>query len=201
VRLTVAAALCLVLAACAQGGPTPSPAADATSSPTPDQVASGPRFSQPPVTPPTPPVTNIPAFACADSGGGITGVAHVTDVRVGRQVDYDRFVIQFDDAVPTYTVKRQARPTFPMGATGQTITLSGTAGAVVTVHSATEALTYSGPTDITHSDFPVVKEARLTQDFEGSVTWALGLDHPACLRTFTLANPARLVVDFSTATS
>ncbi|HEX7264086.1 MAG TPA: hypothetical protein VF383_07910 [Candidatus Dormibacteraeota bacterium] len=128
-------------------------------------------------------------------------MANVTAVRVSEPADYDRFVLQFDGAVPTYTVKLQAKPTFPSGGTSQTVTLSGTAGALVTVHSATETNTYSGPTDMTQTEFLVLKEARLTQDFEGSVSWGLGLAHPACMRTFTLTNPARLIVDFSTATS
>jgi hypothetical protein len=161
-------------------------------------MASGPRFSQPPVSPPTPPTITLPSFACADTGGGTTGVADITDVRVGPQADYDRFVLQFDGPVPTYTAKRQAKPTFPMGATGQTITLSGTYGVLVTVHSATENA-YNGSTDISHGEFRIIKEARLTQNFEGSVSWALGLDHAACMRSFTLTAPARLIVDFSTA--
>jgi hypothetical protein len=199
VRLTVAALLCVFLAGCSIVGPSASPAASTTSTPVPsfDPMASGPRFSQPPVSPPTPPSFTLPGFTCADSGGGKTGVAGVTDVRVGQQTDYDRFVLQFDGAVPTYTAKRQAKPTFPTGASGQTITLSGTYGVLVTVHSATEANTYSGPTDISHGEFRVIKEARLTQDFEGYVSWALGLDHAACMRTFTLTGPSRLIVDFS----
>jgi len=128
-------------------------------------------------------------------------VANVTDVRVSEQATYDRFVLQFDGPVPSYTVKRQDHPTFPMGASGQTITLSGVAGALVTVHSATEANTYTGPMDMTHAEYLVIKEARMTQDFEGSVSWGLGLDHAACMRTFVLTSPSRLVVDFSTATS
>jgi hypothetical protein len=141
------------------------------------------------VSPPTPPTITLPGFACADSSGGKTGVANVTDVRVGPQTDYDRFVLQFDGPVPTYTAKRQASPTFKMSPSNQSITLSGTYGVLVTVHSATES-GYSGSTDI-------IKEARLTQDFEGSVSWALGLDHGACMRTFTLTGPSRLIVDFS----
>jgi hypothetical protein len=163
-------------------------------------MASGPRFSQPPVSPPTPPTITLPGFACADSGGGKAGVtANVTDVRVGQQTDYDRFVLQFDAPVPTYTAKRQASPIFTMGASGQTITLSGTYGVLVTVHTAAEANTYSGSTDMSHGEFRIIKEARLTQDFEGNVSWALGLDHAACMRTFTLTGPARMIVDFSTA--
>jgi hypothetical protein len=191
--------LCVaVLTGCAQVGPSGTPAANAASTPTINHVASGPRFSQPPVTPPTPPGTNLPAFACADGGGGKTGVAGVTAVRLSEQADYDRFVLQFDGAVPTYTVKRQPTPTFAMSPSGQRITLSGTAGVLVSVHSAYESNTYAGPTDISHAEFIVAKEARLTQDFEGVVSWGIGLDHPVCMRTFTLAGPARLVVDFAT---
>ncbi len=193
--------MCLVLVGCTQIGPSATPAANTTSTPSAVSVASGPRFSQPPVSPPTPPTTTLPAFACSDSSGGHTGVANVTDVRVSEQATYDRFVLQFDGPVPSYTVKRQDHPTFPMGASGQTITLSGVAGALLTVHSATEANTYTGPTDMTHAEYLVIKEARMTQDFEGSVSWGLGLDHAACMRTFVLTSPARLVVDFSTATS
>ena len=161
-------------------------------------MASGPRFSQPPVSPPTPLSVTLPGFACANSGGGKAGVtANVTDVRVGQQTDYDRFVLQFDGAVPTYTATRQASPTFKMSPSNQPITLSGTYGVLVTVQTAAEANTYSGPTDISHGEFRVIKEARLTQDFEGSVSWALGLDHAACMRTFTLTGPSRLIVDFS----
>jgi hypothetical protein len=168
-------------------------------SPDPSQgPASAPRIEQPPVTPPTAPGTNLPAFACADAGGGKTGVANVVLARVTAQAGYDRFVLQFDAVVPSYTVKRQASPVFASGASGQTLTLSGTSGVLVRVHSATGANTFTGSTDITHGEYPVLKEARQTEDFEGYVSWGLGLSKAACLRTFTLTDPARLVVDFST---
>jgi hypothetical protein len=153
------------------------------------------------VAPPVPPGTNLPAFACGDASGGKTAVAGVVTARMGAQAGYERFVLQFDSVVPTYTVKRQASPTFTQGASGQPVTLSGTAGAVVRVHSATGASTFTGSTTILHPEYQVLKEARQTEDFEGYVAWGLGLSKLACMRTFTLTDPARLVVDFSTATS
>ena len=189
--------LSILIAAC---GPGLAPAAAITPG-TAQGPASGPRIEQPPVAPPAPPGTNLPAFACADASGGKTGVANSVTARTGAQPGYERFVLQFDSAVPSYTVKRQASPDFPMGASGQTITLSGTAGALVRVHSATGANTFSGSLDISHPEYQVLKEARQTEDFEGYVSWALGLSKQACLRTFTLTDPARLVVDFSTASS
>jgi hypothetical protein len=196
-RATLILCLTILIAAC--GSPLP-PAAAITPGVA-QGPASGPRIEQPPVTPPTPPGTNLPAFACSDASGGKTGVANLAAARVGTQPGYERFVLQFDSAVPSYTAKRQASPVFPVGATGQPITLNGSAGVMVRVHSATGANTFSGSIDIVHSEYQVLKEARQTEDFEGYIGWALGLSKLACMRVFTLSDPARLVVDFTTATS
>jgi hypothetical protein len=140
----------------------------------------------------------MPDFACSDASGGKTGVANSIAARMGEQPGYDRFVMQFDSIIPTYTVKRQAKPEFTLGAGGQNVTLAGKAGVLVSVHSATGATTFSGPTDVAHPEYQVLVEARQTQDFEGYVSWGLGLSRAACMRVFTLQDPARLVVDFTT---
>jgi hypothetical protein len=196
-RAALILCLSILLAAC---GPALAPAAAITPSASPGP-ASATRIQPPPVTPPTPPGTNLPAFACANASGGKTGVANVVAARVAEQTGYDRFVLQFDSTVPSYTVKRQSTPVFPLGASGQFITLSGTSGVLVQVFSATGANSFTGPSDFTHAEYLVLKEARQTEDFEGHVSWGLGLGTAACLRTFTLADPARLVVDLSTGTS
>ena len=196
-RAAACAALSFVLLGCTA---TTSPTAAVTSNPA-SSARTAPVISPPPVTPPTPPGTNLPAFACKDATGGSAGIVGVDAVRVDQHSGYDRFVLQFDSQVPVFTVKRQAKPVFTQGASGQTITLSGTAGVLVTVHSASQSGTYSGPTDFTQAGFPVLKEARLTEDFEGTVAWGLGLGSPACMRVFTLASPARLVIDFVTTSS
>jgi hypothetical protein len=150
---------------------------------------------------PSPPGTNLPAFACADASGGTVGVANAIAARAAEQDGYDRFVLQLDGIVPSYTVKRQARPVFNLGASGQTVTLSGTAGVLVGVFSATGNVTFTGSTDLIHPEFQVLKEARQVQDFEGHVQWGLGLAKPTCMRVFTLKDPARLVVDLQIPTS
>jgi hypothetical protein len=197
-RIALGLVLISALAAC---GPELSPSAVYSPGPTSAAHASAPRISVPPVTPPTPPGTNLPPFVCADATGGKTGVANVITARAGEQQGYDRFVLQFDSIVPTYSVKRQPKSVFPMGASGQMVTLSGTAGVLVSVHSATGATTFVGSRDLIHSDFLVLKEARQTQDFEGTVSWGLGLAKPVCMRVFTLSDPARLVVDLQTPNS
>jgi hypothetical protein len=197
-RTAAALALWFVVGSCSLIGAAPAvtPVAGATS--TPIQAASKPRITPPPVSPPTPPGTNLPAFKCADISGGTVGSANVTAVRVAEQAGYDRFVLEFDATVPSYTVKRQAKAVFKASASGQTIPLSGTAGALVAVHSSTESGTYTGPTDFLHPEFVVLNEAKLTGDFEGYVSWGLGLSKPACIRAFTLTDPPRLVVDIAT---
>ncbi len=196
-RTGLALLLLTIVAAC---GPDISPTAAASPGGTAAVIASGPRISPPPVSPPTPPGTNLPDFACADASGGKTGVANTITARVGEDPGYDRFVLQLDPIVPTYTVKRQAKPVF-QGPSGQDITLSGTYGVLVTVHSAQGATTFTGSPDLIHPEFQVLKEARQIQDFEGYVSWGLGLSKPACMRVFVLQDPARLVVDFQIAAS
>src|SRR3989441_7941545 len=182
-------------------GPELTPSAAVTPGGTGAANASAPRISAPPVTPPTPPGTNLPDFACTDFSGGKTGVANTITARVGELATYDRFVLQFESIVPTYSVTRQDKPVFPLGASGQTVTLSGTAGVLVRVHSATGATTFTGSTDLIHPEYQVLKEARQTEDFEGYVSWGLGLTKPTCIRAFTLSDPARLVVDLRIPTS
>jgi hypothetical protein len=192
VRLAPILYFAVLLTAC---GPALTPSAAV--SPVPNgTVASAPRIEQPPVSPPQPPGTSVPEFACADATGGKTGVANTMAARVNGQPFYDRFVLQFDPIVPTYTVKRQAKPDFTLGASGQKVTLAGTSGVLVTVHSATGATTFTGSTDIAQPQNKVLVQARQTQDFEGYVSWGLGLKSGACMRVFTLQDPARLVVDF-----
>jgi hypothetical protein len=62
------------------------------------------------------------------------------------------------------------------------------------MHTATGRGTYFGAADF-RTGFPQLREARLLGDFEGYVTWGLGLAHPSCKRVFKLTGPTRLVID------
>ena len=199
-RTAAAVGLSMILASCGLAGPTASatPVAGSNSDPVP--AASAARIA--PMTPAPPPGPSIPGFKCADASAGTTGDANVTNARIAEQLGFDRFVLQFDSKVPAYTVKRQAKPVFKIGGRGQPVTLNGTAGVLVQVHSATGSGTYNGPTDFSHPDFLVLGEARLIEDFEGYVSWGLGLNRPACMRVFPIPAgdlPPRLVIDFTTA--
>jgi hypothetical protein len=196
-RIAATVGICVLLSACGLTGAVSSstPAAGTTSAP--PQRASAPRITPPPVSPPQPPA-GVAAFQCADASGGAAGTASLSTARLGEWVGFDRFVLQFDTKVPSYTVKRQAKPVFKSGGSGQAVTLAGSAGVLVQVHSATASGSYTGSVDMVHSEYAVLVEAKIVEDFEGYLAWGLGLTKPACFRSFTLSDPPRLVIDFKT---
>jgi hypothetical protein len=177
-----------------RGGNLPAPAATATATATPS--------AEPTATPtatPSPSPSPTVASACAPVSGGTSVISNVTDVRVGTAAGYDRFVIQFDGPVPSYTVTPQNSSAFMQDATGQTLQLRGNGGVKIVVRgaSATDAngnRKYPGPTDFTPG-YPALQEARQLGDFERVFSWGLGLSQPDCVHVTTLTGPNRLVVD------
>jgi hypothetical protein len=142
----------------------------------------------------------LPGVSCAAQSGGsvvpVPPLAAVTTVRAGRHPGFDRFVIEFAGSgpVPRFEVTPQASPQFVVDPSGQPVTLLGRAGVLVVVRDASLHDGFRGPTDL-RPGLPVLREARAVGDFEGVVRWGLGVSRPSCARVFTLASPARLVVD------
>jgi hypothetical protein len=147
----------------------------------------------------TPPDSNLPAFVCAGpvslAGTSSPTVAFVDAVRTGTHPGYDRVTIEFNNGEPgNVDMSPHDGTTFTQGASGQQVTLSGSAGLLVIIHGADEHTAYSGSTDI-KTAYSVLLELRQVEDFEGTVQWGLGLSKSACYRAFYLTNPARLVID------
>jgi len=153
------------------------------------------------------PDANLPAFSCNSGTGFVTKpttlvsqppVVYIDAVRPGTHTGYDRITIEFNNGIPSKTdVTPQNNATFTLGASGQSVTLRGSAGILVTMQGADGHTAYSGPIDI-KPGYSVLLEARQVQDFEGTVQWGLGLSKSACYRAFFLANPQRLVIDIQT---
>jgi hypothetical protein len=138
----------------------------------------------------------LPAFTCGTaSGGSSTTYGHITAVRVGHGVGYDRFVVQFSSPrVPHFTLTPKSSAVFWLDPSNQRVTLRGTAGLKLVLHPASGYRTYAGPSDF-RTTFPQLREARRIGDFEGYTSWGLGLHHQACKRVFGLSAPTRLVID------
>jgi len=175
-------------------GTGPSPTASAAASPSPSSSAQ------------TTPDSSLPPFVCNSSTGFVTKattppqppVAFIDQVRVGTHAGYDRVTIEFNNTDPSQVdVTPQNSPSFTQSPSGQSVTLSGSAGVLITIKGADEHTAYSGSTDI-KTGYSVLVEARQVQDFEGTVQWGLGMSKPACYRAFFLTNPTRLVIDIQT---
>jgi hypothetical protein len=174
-------------------GASPTPSASESPSPTPSAQA-------------TPPDSSLPAFSCNSSTGFVAKpttpasppVAFVDMIRTGTHTGYDRITIEFQNGIPaSVDVTPQSNATFTQGASGQQVSLLGTAGILVTIKGADEHTDYSASVDF-KTGYPVLLEARQVQDFEGTVQWGLGLSKSACYRAFFLTNPMRLVIDIQT---
>lgn len=127
------------------------------------------------------------------SGGSVSG-ADVTDVSVGRQSGYDRFVIEFSGGVPNYSVTPQTSTTFTRSPKGDQVTLEGTSGVLIVVHSVTNWSSYSAATSF-QPGYPYLRQALQVENFEGYQQWALGVQGTAYVRVKTMGSPDRLVVD------
>ena len=121
-------------------------------------------------------------------------MSSVTGVTVGQHPGYDRFVVEFGAGVPSFLVALQTSPTFTRSPKGDTVTLEGTSGVLVTVHSVTNWTAYTGPTSM-HPAYPLLREAQLVENYEGYQQWALGVTGSACPRVAVFSDPSRLVVD------
>lgn len=160
-------------------------------------TSASPRATSAPATPDA--LSALP-FNCVTSAGLGIGpapkVAYVDAVRAGAQAGFDRVTIEFVDGAPAETtLSTQSGAQFKQGGSGQTVTLKGQDGALVTLHGADSHARYDGPTDI-KTGYPVVLELYKVQDFEGTVQWAIGLAQKPCYRFAYLDNPNRLVIDF-----
>ena len=176
----------------------PAPAASVSSTPSSEPTAT-PTATPTAAPSPTPTVAAAPTTACATSSGGTPSLANVTDVRVGTAAGYDRFVIQFDGPIPTYSITPQSDTTFMLDPSGQMLQLQGSFGITVVVHGASGYdlngnRKFVGSQDL-KPGYPVLTEARELGDFERTFIWGLGLAQPACLQVTELTGPDRLVID------
>jgi hypothetical protein len=162
-----------------------------------------PGVSPAPVTTPTPtPVPSpspTPKYICGASTGFVGKTpplsAFIDDVRTGTHPGYDRLTIEFNNGQPaTIEVRPQANTKFTTDPKGDTVTLAGQVGIKITIHSSDAHTAYSGTGDM-KTGYSGLLEVRELGDFEGYVSFGLGLAKPGCYTATILTNPTRLVVD------
>ena len=165
------------------GGGRPSPSASASASPSGSPT----------------PTAQEPAFTCGAqeivAKGTPPTVAYIGALRTGTHGTYDRITIEFTNGIPgDVQVSAPDGTTFTLSPSGQSVTVKGDHGILVTVHGADLHTSYSGAIDIV-TGYGTLVEVRRVQDFEGVVQIGLGVNGAGCYRAFFMTNPGRLVID------
>ena len=126
--------------------------------------------------------------------------AVLADVRTGKHEGFDRVVFEFKGPeMPGYFIEYIGEPITQCGS-GTKIELTGNGGLEIRFSPA-QAHTDAGQPTIFFSDneqnpsFPVVRKLKSACDFEGNVTWVVGVSKANKYRVLTLENPTRLAVD------
>jgi hypothetical protein len=128
---------------------------------------------------------------------------YLTAVRAARHPGFDRVVFEFRSGLPGYRVQYVAGPVVEDGS-GEEVGVEG--GALLEVHMEAASgvdlsggqarQTYTGPRRIDPATAVLTEIVRVT-DFEANLDWVIGVRELRPFRVFTLADPARLVVDVS----
>ena len=118
-------------------------------------------------------------------------------MRSGPQEHFDRVVFEFDaDTVPGYHVEYIAQPTHC--GSGLPAQVAGRSWLQVRFRPAQAHNEEGGSTVGTlqkRTRLRIVREIQEVCDFEGEVTWIIGLDTRRGYRVLDLGNPPRVVVD------
>jgi hypothetical protein len=137
-----------------------------------------------------PPFTTAPKTA---TGSG--GQAELFGAAVGCHATYDRFVVRGRLATPGYDVRYVSK--IVADGSGKTITLLGTKRIRVVIRPARGHTT--GGTNLLPSTLTPrcsnLRQVKKAGDFEGVVSYGLGLRRKTGFRVFRLTAPTRIVVD------
>jgi hypothetical protein len=187
------------LAGCGSDAPERTTAATGSSATTPAEPAS--------TTASTAAACTFTGATDAATGGGDAPTRLLTDVRVGAHGCYDRVTFELRpqkgeaDGPVSWKAAYESGPITEDGS-GRPVKMKGAAFLVVTM-SATGAdlsqeaapATYTGPTSIEAAGATRIQQVRRTGDFEGVLTWVIGLDKKRPFRVSTQDAPARVIVD------
>jgi type IV secretory pathway VirB10-like protein len=211
---TLGLVACFTLSACPRGeAPANSEALPAKSTPptpaTPTPTPATPEPGTPAAPTPTPGDAAAPATPPSPTQAGEWGERRqemsrpdlrpvtLREVRAARNEGFDRVVFQFDEEqVPGYRIEYLDSPAISCGS-GEPVTVAGEGRLQVTLLPAQAHA--NGQSTLTERArkpaLPLLAEMRQTCDFEGEVTWVLGVSAPHAYRVLELKSPTRLVVD------
>jgi hypothetical protein len=145
------------------------------------------------------------AGTAAQSTAATTPTALLTDLKASVNDGCDRVVFQFrDGSAPGYDVSYKPGP-FNKGESNEPLEVQGSAYLVVRFDKASGVdmtspmgtPTYTGSRAMTNLGLAHAVEVTNAEDFEGIMTWVIGLDAQRPFKVTTLSSPPRVVVDVS----
>jgi len=137
-----------------------------------------------------PPFTNAPK-----TDGGSGGQAVIDGLRTSCHGSFDRLVIEARRGVPSYDARYVRR--VRSDGSGAIVRLKGSKRLRIVMQNARAHSQAGGPL-IPGAQTPLcpnLRQVKLAGDFEGVVTFGVGLRRKDGFRVFRLSNPARVVVD------
>ena len=125
--------------------------------------------------------------------------ATLKTVRTATHEGFDRIVFEFaESGLPGYRIEYTDKPVQKCGS-GEAVSVRGDARMLIQIQPANAHTEEGGVTSYPERErtlsLPVMRELKLTCDFEADVQWVLGLASQKRYRVVELLNPARLVVD------
>ena len=126
----------------------------------------------------------------------IAAESRLVRVRVGRHRGFDRVVFDFGGSKPSFQSVRYVRRLVQDGS-GAPVPVAGRAVLEVVIMTTghTESGSPTFPTPPSVRGFKALRQIAFAGDFEGNVTFGVGVRHRAGFRVFELSGPDRLVVD------
>jgi hypothetical protein len=126
-------------------------------------------------------------------------IPRLVAVRAASHPAYDRIVFEFEGETPGYRVEYVDQVT--QDGSGDPVPLQGRAFLSViltpaTMHDQQGKVTYRGQETLTPG-LPTLGQARLAGDFEGQVSWGLGLADTVGFKVTTFGQPPRIVIDLA----
>ena len=168
----------------------------AAKSPAPASSTPAPRTTAPSPSPSGKPTVTPSGTSGACSLAG----SYLTAVRVGEHAGYDRVVFQFSGGLPAVTADRV--PAVYADPRGTPVPLAGQSYLHVVFHGASAVCpqpmqrTWTGPSVLTPY-YPQLLVVGSAGDFEGYLSFGIGLAAQGGYHVFTLTAPDRVVIDVS----
>jgi hypothetical protein len=198
----------VALAACIGGTTpapaTPSPTASTSATPVASASPSATDTLAPSASPSVSVVPSLPTTCATSVNEGVAPSDRLVRVKVDAGVGADTITFTFGKTSgqpsgtdPTGELRPTAPP-FSLSGSGQAVDVKGQRFIAVTfrgmaVSDAQGNPTYTGAVDI-HANLVAIQELRLVDDFEGVVTWLVGVNGPGCITVTHLTGPDRIVV-------